>query len=103
MAEYKISGIWKNDEGVITHYAMHTKTLKGHTRAKKVSKKEAIELLEKPENTAITWIWNYKTCYWTSGENVEVVNSTNKYLRSNRDNKETNNLEHLINYDWISN
>lgn len=101
MADYKISGIWKNDD-VITHYAMHTVTKNGHTRAKKVSKKDAIELLEKSGNSAVTWIWNYKTCVWNDGESVEVVNAANKYLRSNPDNKETNNLGHLIDYDWIS-
>lgn len=101
MAEYKISGIWKNDD-VITHYAMHTVTENGHTRAKKVSKKDAIELLEKPQNSAITWLWNYKSCFWYNGENVQVVNAADKYLRSNPDNKETNNLGHLIDYDWIS-
>jgi hypothetical protein len=34
---------------------------------------------------------------------VEVIKgSTGKYLRSNPDNSLTDNLEHLIDYDWIS-
>ena len=41
MATYKISGIWKNSEGVITHYAFHTVTQEGTTRASKISKATA--------------------------------------------------------------
>ncbi|WP_084523661.1 DUF3892 domain-containing protein [Adhaeribacter aquaticus] len=40
---------------------------------------------------------------WGIGENVEVVNGSNgKYLRSNPDNKITNNLANLIDFDWIA-
>ena len=104
MAKYRISGVWKDSQGVITHYAFHTILASGGiTRAEKKSKSQAIQILEQVGNTATTWIWNYNRCYWDVGENVTVVNGSNgKYLRSNPDKKETNNLEHLINYDWIS-
>ena len=102
MAKFKISGVRKDSNNVITHYAFHTKIDNGYTRAIKKSKTQAISILETNGNSAITWNWNYKTCFWSDGENVEVVNGENgKYLRSNRDNKLTNNLEHLIDYDWI--
>ena len=102
MAKFKISGVWKDSNNVITHYAFHTVNVNGITRATKKTKAQAIALLETYGNSAITWNWNYKTCFWSDGENVEVVNGENgKYLRSNRDNKLTNNLEHLIDYDWI--
>ena len=29
MAEFRISGIWKDDEGTITHYAVHEITKEG--------------------------------------------------------------------------
>ncbi|MDR6968185.1 hypothetical protein J2X31_002200 [Flavobacterium arsenatis] len=103
MAEYRISGVWKDAQGTITHYGFHTVTSTGVTRAVKKSKATAIQLLETSGNSATTWVWNYKSCFWTVGENVEVVNaSTGKYLRTNPDSKETNNLGHLINYDWLA-
>lgn len=103
MSQYKISGVWKDTNGVITHYAFHTMSATGHTRATKTSKAIAIQLLETKGNTAYTWLWNYKQAGWENGEAVEVVNgSTGKYLRSNRDNKLTDNLAHLIDFDWIA-
>ncbi len=99
MAEYKISGIWKDDDGVITHYAIHSGPTK---RGIKTTKSDAIKLLETTGNTAITWLWNYKTANWAEGENIHVVHSLNgKYLRSNPDNKLTDNLSHLIDFDWL--
>jgi hypothetical protein len=100
MAQYKISGVWKDTNGVITHYAFHTKTENGHTRATKTSKTDAVKLLNNSSNEAITWIWNYSTAFWKDGEKVIVVNGS--YLRSNPDNKITDNLAHLIDYDWLS-
>ncbi|WPO92114.1 DUF3892 domain-containing protein [Chryseobacterium sp. HR92] len=104
MAKYRISGVWKNSNNVITHYAFHTVNDNNTTsRATKKSKDEAIKLLEIQGNSATTWIWNYSTSGWNIGETVTIVNGSNgKYLRSNPDKKETNNLEHLIDFDWIA-
>lgn len=103
MAEYRISGVWKNSSNVITHYAFHTVGGKSTTRASKKSKVDAVKLLEMNGNSAITWVWNYSTAGWEIGENVEVVNGSNgKYLRSNPDNTKTDNLAHLIDFDWIA-
>ena len=104
MAKYRISGIWINSDKVITHYAFHTESESDTTisRAKKTTKADAIALLETRGNTALTWIWDYTGAKWKIGENVEVVRgSTGKYLRSNPDNKLTDNLRHLIDFDWV--
>lgn len=102
MAEYKISGVWKNSNGVITHYAFHTIDKDGISRATKKSKSDAITLLENSNNSAVTWVWNYTKAIWVDGETVNVVNSADgKYLRTNPDNKLSDNLAHLIDYDWI--
>jgi hypothetical protein len=102
MANYKISGVWKNSDNVITHYAFHTVGEDSTTRAQKTTKSRAIEIVENTSNNVITWIWNYKTAKFTNGETVKVVNGSNgKYLRSNPDEKITDNLRHLIDYDWI--
>ena len=101
MATFKISGVWKNENNVITDYAFHTVGEKSISRAVKVSKSKAIELLEIRGNSAKTWIWNYNLAKFVDGQNVEVVGITNKYLRSDPDNKLTDNLGHLIDFDWI--
>ena len=103
MAQYRISGIWKNDDNVITHYAFHTILADGRiTRASKTTKADAIKIVEATGNTVITWLWDYSKAFWKNGETVHVVNApTGKYLRSNRDSRLTDNLNHLINFDWI--
>lgn len=102
MGTYRISGVW-NATGVITDYAIHQITDGSAGRAIKYSKAQAIALVENNQNTVTTYIWNYNTAKWNIGEKVHVVNvSTGKYLRSNPDNKLTDNLAHLIDYDWIS-
>lgn len=103
MTTYRISGIWKDSNRVITHYAFHTVTATGVTRASKKSKAQAIALLETAGNIAKTWVWDYTKGGWNIGETVSVVNgSSEKYLRSNPDNEVTDNLAHLINFDWIA-
>jgi hypothetical protein len=103
MAKYRISGVWKNSSNVITHYAFHTETGTSITRASKTTKATAVSLLEISGNSAKTWLWNYKSGSWEIGETVQVVNGSNgKYLRSNPDNQLTDNLAHLIDFDWIA-
>lgn len=103
MATYRISGVWKDSIGVITHYCFHTVNQTSNSRGIKIKKSEAIAILETNGNNATTWTWNYKNNFWSIGENVEVVGyGSNKYLRSNPNNKETDNLANLINYDWLS-
>jgi len=103
MASYKISGVWKDSNNVITHYALHTVGEKSISRAAKKTKAQAIELLETKGNSAITWVWSYLNCKFDNGETVQVINGSNgKYLRSNADNKLTDNLDHLIDFDWIA-
>ena len=103
MAKYRISGVWKDSNNVITDYAFHTVSETGTTRATKKSKADAIRLLESYGNSATTWVWNYLQAGWNVGENVEVVNGSNgKYLRSNPDKTKTDNLAHLIDFDWIA-
>ena len=103
MATYRISGVWKDANNVITHYAFHTVGESSTSRATKKSKAQAIAIVETAGNTSTTWVWNYTQAKWNVGEKVEVVNGANgKYLRSNPDNKLTDNLGHLIDFDWIA-
>lgn len=104
MANYRISGVWKND-GVITHYAFHnvTNVEKRHIgQARKVAKSEAIEIVETKGNIVTTIVWNYDNSGWQATEQVHVVGKgASRYLRSNPDKQLTDNLGHLPNYSLI--
>lgn len=103
MAIYKISGVWKNMDNVITHYAFHTVCETSTSRAVKKTKADAIRLLETNGNSATTWLWGYINSKWKIGESVEVVNgSDGKFLRSNPNETKKDNLGHLIDFDWIA-
>lgn len=99
MAKLKISGVWKDKDDIITHYAIHTVGDTSTSRAVKTAKAEAIRQVSAATET-MTWIWDYQNAKWKAGEKVTVVNGS--YLRSNPDNKLTDNLAHLIDYDWIA-
>ena len=99
MAELKISGVWKAPDGEITHYAIHTVHTTGVSRGMKTPKSVAVRLLNQTTNEAVIWLWDYQKALWKDGERITVIN--NSYLRSNPDNKLTDNLAHLINYDWV--
>lgn len=101
MAEYRISGVWKNSKGVITHYAFHDKSSNGVSRARKVSKFDAIILIENG-NKAKTMTWDYKRVGMFVQENIVVVDNPkgNKFLRSTPDNHVGDNLENLIDMYW---
>jgi len=103
MPTFRISGVWKNSSNIITHYAVHSVSTDSTSRATKFTKIQAIGLVEASGNTVTTWVWNYNNACWTVGEKVYVVNGQNvKFLRSNPDNQITDNLGHLIDFDWIS-
>ncbi|MES2411625.1 MAG: DUF3892 domain-containing protein [Bacteroidota bacterium] len=102
MAKYRISGIWKENDIVIA-YSFHQVYEGSISMAEKKTKEQAIALLEDHDNTATTWIWNYATCRWIVGESVRVMQDENgKYLSSNRNNKLTYNLGHLLNLQLIA-
>lgn len=103
MAKYRISGVWKDLNDTIVAYAFHTVMESSTGRAVKKTKAQAISLLETTGNSATTWVWNYVRGGWDVGETVTVVHgNSGKYLRSNPDKKVTDNLGHLIDFDWIA-
>ena len=103
MANYRISGVWKDSQNIITHYAFHEVSDNSNTRARKLSKEDAVACVERQGNIVKTWVWNYKRAGWDVGEDVHVVNGRNgKYLRTDPDNTLTDNLGHLIDHDWIA-
>lgn len=104
MAEYRITGIWKDELGVISHYAVHTVTKQDKSNlispAVKMSKAQTITLIENG-NTAKTLLWNYNVAQWLTGEDIHVVDGNQKYLRTNHDNVLKDNLLHLIDYGFV--
>jgi hypothetical protein len=98
MRKYEISGVWKDSNGVITHYAIQEVT-SSRTKVLKTSKSNAIALVGNPDNKVTTILWNYKTATWNMGESVGVVER--KFLRSYPDGKASDNLAHLIDFDCL--
>ena len=106
MKEYAITGIWKDGNDVITHYVIHQLDLKEGIikRAERFSKNQALILVGNPNNDVYTAQWDYLNRSWTVSEPVYIVRDKDgNFLRSNPDNKLTNNLEHLIEFSLLEN
>lgn len=107
MAEYRISGIWMDENDVITHYAVHTATYNKKNnnyrigKAEKMTKNDAVDLLLDFNNYAKTYLWNYSKTRWESGADVHVIEGEPLYLRTVPDSTERDNLLHLINYGFV--
>jgi hypothetical protein len=101
MADYRISGVWKDNNGVITHYALHKPSTTGYYRAEKKTKSQVLSILD-TGNTVKTWVWNYASSSWKDGQTVHPVGTgSNRYLRTDRDNTQRDNLDNLINAAWF--
>lgn len=107
MAEYRISGIWKNSQEVITYYAVHARTRNqagnGYEigQAIKMTKVDTVALLQNRVNSAKTFLWNYMRARWEAGEDIHVVNGNSPFLRTNHDGTVKDNLLHLIDYRYV--
>lgn len=106
MAKYAISGVWKNTQGTITHYAVHEFNEQENSMelGVKMTKATAVRLLENYQNSAITILWNYAQLGWVKGTTINVVGTAaDRYLRTTQDGTVRDNLGHLINYGLITN
>jgi len=106
MAEYRISGIWKNGE-IITHYAVHLRTRNANNdvyiieRADKMTKIATVTLIQNKQNSSKTYLWNYSTSKWNTGGEILIVNENPPFLRTTHDEIIKNNLLHLIDYGFV--
>jgi hypothetical protein len=94
MATYYVSGIWTNNK-IITDLNIHLVS-DGVHMAKKYTLAKAIELVE-ASNEVYTCNWNYPNPSWNKGARVHVVKEGNqKYLRSNHDKLQKDNLDNML-------
>ena len=98
MATYYVSGIWTNNN-VITDLNVHlvTNDDKGNvTQAKRITLEQGIQLVEAGHDV-YTANWYYAGHYWAKGARIHVVKeSGQKYLRSNHDRNEKDNLDNMV-------
>ena len=103
MATYRISGVWFSEtpKRHISSVNLHSQYTDGVGRGSKATKDYVVNLIN-TGNTVTTMQWNYATARWKFGAVVEVitVNGVN-YLRTVRDATVSDNLENMINMDWL--
>lgn len=96
MANYYITGVWKDNKDRITDVMLHLVNADGtfRTRGTKTNKKDAI-LLIKNGNQLRTITWGYPG--WDKGALVTYENVGNEeYLRSVKDTSTKNNLDNSL-------
>jgi hypothetical protein len=103
-ANYAISGVWfrENRKGSehISHVMLHELTSTGLARGTKVTKDYAVGLLH--NKTIKTIKWNYRDGTWVWGATVSTEQRNGiTYLRTIPDGDVTNNLDNLINMQYL--
>ena len=94
---YFITGVWKNDNGAITHVYLHQHDLARNQfyTGQKTTEAEAIRLI-RANNVVRTLRWDYASATWLIGALVQVV-GTPPYLRTVADATVIDNLDNMIN------
>ncbi|WP_338762027.1 DUF3892 domain-containing protein [Bernardetia sp. ABR2-2B] len=95
--KYRVSGIYRNQIGTITDYQVH-KIENGRETIQKVNKGTLIFNIGMSTEVAKTYQWDYANGDWIDGEEIEIIKGDNDYLRTNPNNKKTDNLGNLIDY-----
>ena len=102
MLYFKILGVWKDRHGKITHYAALRMATDSPGKAVRLTKSEAIALVENTDYCVTTAVWDYKKARWRAGKSVGVVTVDSiKYSRSCPDQDVQHKLGHLIDYEWV--
>ena len=107
-ADYLISGVYfatrMNGAKYISHVQLHTQSDKGITDGIKIGKDEVIKSL-KSGKTVRTILWNYSQGKFMLGADVGYVVEEGtrgmEYLRTHRDKTVNDNLDNLIDMEWI--
>lgn len=102
MADFYISGVFKNTQDEITHVMLHGDAGNNEFyNGNKVTEAYVIRQLE-ALNTVQVITWNYTLASWYSGDFVKVVKGQfRKYIRSHANNTVNDNLDNLINFAGI--
>ena len=97
MASYYISGVWRNETGIIEHVYLHFVNADGSwQKGVKKSMAQAVGL-KNEGNTIRTIIWNYENINWEIKAECVVVNEQNRtFLRSRGNLTVRDNLDNLV-------
>ena len=93
---YFISGVWKTDNGTITHGFLHSHNELANTfsEGRKIAEAEVIRLI-RAQNLVRTLRWDYSSAVWRIGARV-IVAANPPYLRTISDATVTDNLDNMI-------
>ena len=81
MAQYYVTGVWKDNQGEITHVLLHSLTGNDLNSGEKITGSDAIALI-KSGHTLHTLRWNYATATWTPGSRIVVVKLLEEFLKT---------------------
>lgn len=99
MATYYITGVWKDNSGVITHVYLHPTNSQGNLLGgSKTLVSSVVRLIV--VNNIFTLRWNYQTTSWVTGAAVRTIleRSTGRlFLRTVADAQLSDNLDNMIN------
>ncbi|MES2479069.1 MAG: DUF3892 domain-containing protein [Bacteroidota bacterium] len=94
-ADYLVSHVRKNNQGVITHLLLHPDNGDTIGSIGTIQTEAQVIQLIKSGKTVKTIVWGYPT--WNQGATVNIVKGLNgEYLRTDRDKTAKDNLDNII-------
>lgn len=103
--DYFISGVWKNEQGRITHVLLHKVDSNGYTfyQGAKTSENVVINYLKLGKVIfTINWQYSAQNLGWQLGAKVDYVTiGRQEFLRTIHNNVVRDNLDNLINMQAI--
>lgn len=101
MHAYFVSGVWKDDSGVIINLFVHfvEKEKDGiyyFNHGKKQSVVATINDISENENDYYVIVWDYSEPGWIVCRKINIVEANPPYLRSTADKTKRDNLDNLI-------
>ena len=99
---YLISGIWTDDSGKVSHYAVHQFLNPGVGGCRKMTVTIVHDLILMSGKPFYVMGWDYKVGKFKRGQKVILMNPLGKkYLWTEKQEPHTKNLKHLIKLDWF--
>ena len=103
MANFYVSGVYKNADGIITHLVVHAEITEDPAnntfwfgKGVKMTEKEVIAL-RNAGNVLQVILWNFSDQLWNAKAEINVIGADyNAYLRSTPDKSLADNLDNLL-------
>ena len=98
MSNYLVSGIYLNENKIITHFMFHKELDNNEFGIGIKTTEQAVIKLFDAGHTFQSLIWNYAEAAWSVGENINLfIINNERHIKTHKNNIPNDNLENMPN------